>query len=384
MRKQIGWRPIWLAALMSAAFVLWTTSPRWLAREAPVLPPADPFWTEAQSSGLTQEELANIDIYNRAASATVNVTSTVLRQNWFFDVYPTSESGSGFLIDDQGRILTNHHVVKGGSQIQVTLLHDEASYDADLLAFDEASDLALIRIEPDKEIPYLTIGDSENLKVGQKVLAIGNPFGLEGTLTTGVISSLGRTIRDNDSLLEDMIQTDAAINPGNSGGPLLDSSGHVIGVNTAIYGPGGNIGIGFAMPISRVKPLLQFVLSDGSSRPAEPLGLRSLYLPTRLSNALELADQPGFLIVDVNRGSAAAEAGLRGADREVIVSNYRIPVGGDLIVAVDGRRVTHRRVMSQALSLKAGGDAVKLTIVREAREMDVTVKLRARSRGIRL
>ena len=379
MRQQIGWRPFWLAALMAASFVLWTTSPRWLGREAPKLPPADPFWTEAQSSGLTQEELADIDIYNRAASATVNVTSTVLRQNWFFDVYPASESGSGFLIDAQGRILTNHHVIKGGSEIQVTLLHDEASYDAELLAFDEANDLALIRIKADKEIPHLTLGDSENLKVGQKVLAIGNPFGLEGTLTTGVISSLGRTIRDNDSLLEDMIQTDAAINPGNSGGPLLDSSGHVIGVNTAIYGPGGNIGIGFAMPISRAKPLLEFVLSDGSSRPAEPMGLRSLFLPTRLSNALDLTDQPGFLVVDVNRGSAASEAGLHGADREVIVSNYRIPVGGDLIVAVDGRRVTHQRVMSQALSLKSGGDTVTLTIIREGREMDVTVKLRARS-----
>ena len=352
-----------------------------------MLPPADPFWTEAQSSRLTQEEIADIDIYNRAASATVNVTSTVQRQNWFFDVYPTRESGSGFLIDAQGRILTNYHVIKGGSrgsEIQVTLLHDEASYDAEVLAVDQANDLALIRIETDKEIPYLTLGDSENLKVGQKVLAIGNPFGLEGTLTTGVISSLGRTIQDDDSLLEDMIQTDAAINPGNSGGPLLDSSGHVIGVNTAIYGPGGNIGIGFAMPISRAKPLLEFVLSDGSSRPAEPMGLRSLFLPTRLSNALDLADQPGFLVVDVTRGSAAAEAGLRGADREVIVSNYRIPVGGDLIVAVDGRRVTHQRVMSQALSLKSGGDTVKLTIVREGREMDVTVKLRARSRGIRL
>ena len=387
MRQQIVWRPFWLAALMAASFVLWTTSPRWLGREAPMLPPADPFWTEAQSSRLTQEEIADIDIYNRAASATVNVTSTVQRQNWFFDVYPTRESGSGFLIDAQGRILTNHHVIKGGSrgsEIQVTLLHDEASYDAEVLAVDQANDLALIRIETDKEIPYLTLGDSENLKVGQKVLAIGNPFGLEGTLTTGVISSLGRTIQDDDSLLEDMIQTDAAINPGNSGGPLLDSSGHVIGVNTAIYGPGGNIGIGFAMPISRAKPLLEFVLSDGSSRPAEPMGLRSLFLPTRLSNALDLADQPGFLVVDVTRGSAAAEAGLRGADREVIVSNYRIPVGGDLIVAVDGRRVTHQRVMSQALSLKSGGDTVKLTIVREGREMDVTVKLRARSRGIRL
>jgi len=228
------------------------------------------------------------------------------------------------------------------------------------------------------------LGDSENLKVGQKVLAIGNPFGLEGTLTTGVISSVGRTIRDEDSLLEDMIQTDAAINPGNSGGPLLDSAGNVIGVNTAIYGRSGNIGIGFAMPVSRAKPLLEYVLSEGSSRPAEPMGLQSLYLPARLTNALELAEQPGFLIVEVSQDSAAAESGLRGADREVVVGNYRVPVGGDLIVAVDDRRVTHQRVMSQALSLKAGGDPIKLTIVRDGREMDVTVKLRARSRGIRL
>jgi len=369
---------------MAGAFVLWTTTPSWLERDAGPISQADPFWTEAQSNGLTADELSNIDIYSRASTATVNVTSTVLMRNWFFEVYPTSESGSGFLIDAEGRILTNYHVIKGGSKLRVTLLNDEASYEAEVLAADEANDLALIQIKPDKEVPFLTLGDSENLKVGQKVLAIGNPFGLEGTLTTGVISSVGRTIRDEDSLLEDMIQTDAAINPGNSGGPLLDSAGNVIGVNTAIYGRSGNIGIGFAMPVSRAKPLLEYVLSEGSSRPAEPMGLQSLYLPARLTNALELAEQPGFLIVEVSQDSAAAESGLRGADREVVVGNYRVPVGGDLIVAVDDRRVTHQRVMSQALSLKAGGDPIKLTIVRDGREMDVTVKLRARSRGIRL
>ncbi len=384
MRHRISWRPFWLAALMAGAFVLWTTTPSWLERDAGPISQADPFWTEAQSNGLTADELSNIDIYSRASTATVNVTSTVLMRNWFFEVYPTSESGSGFLIDAEGRILTNYHVIKGGSKLRVTLLNDEASYEAEVLAADEANDLALIQIKPDKEVPFLTLGDSENLKVGQKVLAIGNPFGLEGTLTTGVISSVGRTIRDEDSLLEDMIQTDAAINPGNSGGPLLDSAGNVIGVNTAIYGRSGNIGIGFAMPVSRAKPLLEYVLSEGSSRPAEPMGLQSLYLPARLTNALELAEQPGFLIVEVSQDSAAAESGLRGADREVVVGNYRVPVGGDLIVAVDDRRVTHQRVMSQALSLKAGGDPIKLTIVRDGREMDVTVKLRARSRGIRL
>ena len=384
MNRRASWRPLWLAALLAGAFVIWTTLPHWPPGAAgPVGEPA-PFWTEAQSSGLTQEELSTIEIYNQASKATVHVTSTVLMRNWFFDVYPRSETGSGFLIDASGRILTNYHVIKGGARIKVALLDDEANYDAEVLAFDEANDLALIQIKPGAEIPHLTLGDSENLKVGQKVLAIGNPFGLEGTLTTGVISSLGRSIRDEDSLLEDMIQTDAAINPGNSGGPLLDSAGNVIGVNTAIYGPGGNIGIGFAMPISRAKPLLKFVLSDGASRPAEPIGFESAYLDRRFSNALELPDQPAYLIVTVQRGSAADEAGLRGATREVQVGNYRVPWGGDVIIAVDGRAVTHRRVLSQALSLKAGGDTVKLTIIRDSREMEVTVKLRSASRGIRL
>ena len=375
---------MWLAAFFAGAFVVWTTLPHWPSDAPRPVRQPDPFWTEAQSSGLTQEELSNIEIYNQASKATVHVTSTVLMRNWFFEVYPRSETGSGFLIDSEGRILTNHHVIKGGAQIKVALLDDEANYDAEVLAFDEANDLALIQIKPDKDIPHLTLGDSEHLKVGQKVLAIGNPFGLEGTLTTGVISSLGRTIRDENSLLEDMIQTDAAINPGNSGGPLLDSGGNVIGVNTAIYGPGGNIGIGFAMPVSRAKPLLNYVLSDGASRPAEPIGFESAYLTSRFSKALELPDQPAYLVVNVDSGSAAAAAGLRGADREVRVGNYVVPWGGDVIVAVDGRKVSHRRVLTQALSLKAGGDSVTLTLIREGRETDVDVKLRPVSRRLRL
>jgi S1-C subfamily serine protease len=384
MKKRVNWRPLWLAAILAGAFVVWTTLPHWPPGVPEPLRRPAPFWTEAQSSGLTQEELSNIEIYNQASPATVHVTSTVLMRNWFFEVYPRSETGSGFLIDGEGRILTNHHVIKGGAQIKVALLDDETNYDAEVLAADEANDLALIQIKPDKNIPHLTLGDSEHLKVGQKVLAIGNPFGLEGTLTTGVISSLGRTIKDENSLLEDMIQTDAAINPGNSGGPLLDSAGNVIGVNTAIYGQGGNIGIGFAMPISRAKPLLNYVLSDGASRPAEPIGFESAYLTSRFSKALELPDQPAYLVVDVDGGSAAAEAGLLGASREVQVGNYRVPWGGDVIIAVDGRTVSHRRVLSQALSLKSGGDTVVLTVIREGREMDVAVKLRSASRGMRL
>ena len=384
MRNRITWRPFWLAAVLTAAFVAWTTSPRRTERDSDPLPPPDPFWAEAQSAGLTQEEQSNIDIYNRASAATVNITSTVLKRDWFLDVYPQQESGSGFLVDAEGRILTNNHVIAGNApQIEVTLLNNETRYPARVLAVDEGNDLALIQIEPKRDLPHLTLGDSGHLKVGQKVLAIGNPFGLDGTLTTGVISSLGRTIRDNQSLLEDMIQTDAAINPGNSGGPLLDSSGNVIGVNTAIYGPGSNIGIGFAMPISRAKPLLRYIQSDGKAHRPEPPGVETAFIQGRLARALDLPTT-GFLVVNVHRGTAAAEAGLRGAHRDIIRGNYRIPWGGDFIIEVDGRKVTHRRVLSQSMSLKQGGDALRLTIIRKGRQLEVTVKLRSASRALRL
>ena len=384
MRSRITWRPFWIAMLLAATFVLGTTSLRRKQPAGAPSPPADPFWTEVQSAGLTQEEQSNIEIYTRASAATVNITSTVLKRDWFFDVYPEKESGSGFIIDKEGRILTNHHVIGGNApQIEVTLLDDDTRYPAEVLASDEANDLALIQIKADRDLPHLTLGASEHLKVGQKVLAIGNPFGLDGTLTTGVISSLGRTIRDNQSLLEDMIQTDAAINPGNSGGPLLDSSGNVIGVNTAIFGPGSNIGIGFAMPISRAKPLLRYVLSDGKARRPESAGIETAWIPVRWARALDLPAS-GLLIIDVDRESAAAEAGLRGAQQEIRVGNYVIPWGGDFITEVDGRRVTHKRVLSQVLSLKQGGDPLQLRIIRNSKEQDVTVTLRSATRRFRL
>ena len=314
MSRRFRLRPFWLAAIVAVAFVLGTTSPDWMRPDRDTVAPA-PFWTEAQSTGLTQEERSNIDIYNRASPATVNITSTVLKRGWFFEMYPAEESGSGFLVDAEGRILTNHHVIKGDApQLEVTLA-DKSRHKAEVLATDEANDLALIQIKTDEPLEYLTLGHSDNLEVGQKVLAIGNPFGLEGTLTTGVISSLDRSIRTRDGVLETMIQTDAAINPGNSGGPLLDSSGNVIGVNTAIYGPGGSIGIGFAMPIGRAKPLLEYIASGGKSRQPQPIGLRHMFLPDRAAEALHLPSA-GLLVTEVRSDSAAHEAGLRGATRE--------------------------------------------------------------------
>jgi S1-C subfamily serine protease len=383
MKSRIGFRPFILAALLAAAFVWWTTTPGWITGERPALPTPDPLWTQAQTNGLTAEELSNIEIYNSSYAATVNITSTVMQQGWFFEVYPMEESGSGFLIDEKGHILTNNHVVSGDApQIEVTV-ENKNRFPAEILARDEANDLALIRIKADRELPFLKLGESDNLRVGQKVLAIGNPFGLEGTLTTGVISSIGRSIRNRDGVLEDMIQTDAAINPGNSGGPLLDSSGSVIGINTAIYGPGGNIGIGFAMPISRAKPLLEFVRSN-APQPA-PIGLETLFLEPRQAQALKLPPHAGYLVVTVEGGSAAAAAGVKGATREIVVGNYRVPWGGDYIIKVEGREVAHRRVLTQALSLKHGGDTVPLTVIRDGQETEVLIKLQnAPSRSLRL
>ena len=375
-------RAIFCGALVVFALLLWSTWPVQLSRVAPVVF-EEPFWTEADST-LNADELSNIEIYNRASPATVHITSTVLQRNWFLEVYPSESTGSGFLIDAEGRILTNFHVIQGSAELEVNPLTEDDGgnrYKATVLATDPANDLALIQIRPEAPMPFLALGDSDGVKVGQKVLAIGNPFGLEGTLTTGVISSTGRSIQDRSGVLKDLFQTDAAINPGNSGGPLLDSSGNVIGVNTAIYGPSGNIGIGFAMPINRAKALLRFV--KGGAQPPQDMGVEGFFLTRRWSRALRLPTT-GYLVTDVARGSAAAEAGLRGASRDIIVGNYRVPWGGDVIIEVDGAAVTDKTSMQQALSLKLAGDRVALRVLRGDAELELTVTLRGRNMGVRL
>ncbi len=375
-------RAIFCGALVVFALLLWSTWPVQLGRVAPVVFD-EPFWTEADST-LNADELSNIEIYNRASPATVHITSTVLQRNWFLEVYPSESTGSGFLIDAEGRILTNFHVIQGSAELEVSPLTEDDDgnrYKATVLATDPANDLALIQIRPEAPMPFLALGDSDGVKVGQKVLAIGNPFGLEGTLTTGVISSTGRSIQDRSGVLKDLFQTDAAINPGNSGGPLLDSSGNVIGVNTAIYGPSGNIGIGFAMPINRAKALLRFV--KGGAQPPQDMGVEGFFLTRRWSRALRLPTT-GYLVTDVAKGSAAAEAGLRGASRDIIVGNYRVPWGGDVIIEVDGAAVTDKTSMQQALSLKLAGDRVALRVLRGDAELELTVTLRGRNMGVRL
>jgi S1-C subfamily serine protease len=370
-------RPLVLSLLLVAGFVWFTTS-RWSPVQLQLKSPAK-LWTEpqsAQSAGLTSEENSNISIYRSASPATVNITSTVYQRDWFFQIYPVRESGSGFLIDADGRILTNYHVVSGRAPAIEVTLEDKSKYKARMLGYDRRNDMALIKIEPQgKKLHFLRLGDSDPLQVGQKVLAIGNPFGLEGTLTVGVISSLGRTIQDeNGARLEDMVQTDAAINPGNSGGPLLSSAGDVIGINTAIYGPGGNIGIGFAIPINRAKTMLADYSSRG--RVARPsLGITTSFLSADIAEAIGLPAQPGLLVQNVEPGSAADQAGLRGADREVAIGNYLIAIGGDYIIAVDGQAITSRYTLSRAIERKKAGDELRLTIIRGRRRLEVNVTL---------
>ena len=229
------------------------------------------------------------------------------------------------MISADGQILTNNHVVSGSSQVEVTL-PDQSTYKAEILDRDQVNDLALIKIEPKRKLGFLRLGDSDSIQVGQKVLAIGQPLGLDGTLTVGVISSLHRDIEgENNRKLEGMIQTDAAINPGNSGGPLLDSSGNVIGINTAIYGQNGNIGIGFAMPINKAKAMLEAIRSGKKIVPAGRLGVSVDYVPGDFAVRLSLPSTGGLLVEEVMRDSPAQRAGLHGYTHEVIVGNYQVP-----------------------------------------------------------
>jgi S1-C subfamily serine protease len=348
---------------------------------------ATKLWSEpsvAQSAGLSNDETNNVDIYKLAHPATVNISSTVYQRDWFMRLVPSGSIGSGFVINENGQILTNYHVVAGSDKLSVTLA-DKSKYEAVVLDKDPANDLALIQIKPRKKLPFLRLGDSEVLQVGQKVLAIGNPFGLEGTLTTGIVSSLGRTIRDEQgNELEGLIQTDAAINSGNSGGPLLDSKGAVIGINTAILGAAGNIGIGFAMPISRARRMLDDFQAGRGYAPPARIGVNILPVAGELAEALDLPAEGGLLVQNVIRGSSAWEAGIRAGEREVIIGNQPVLVGGDLIMAVEGKPIERSDAIPRALARKRAGDDLELTVFRRGKTTTVKVKLQSAGPSQRL
>jgi S1-C subfamily serine protease len=368
-------RPLAWAMMLVAGFVYVTSVSHWDFSRVRSM---GRMWSEPASAATSYspDEQNNIDIYKAARDATVNITSTTYVQNFFMQVFPQKGTGSGFIINPDGQILTNNHVVQGASQLTVKLANQK-EYKARVLARDPRSDLALIRIETSGKQPSLHLGESDNLVVGQKVLAIGNPFGFQGTLTTGIVSSLDRSIQTEDSQipLEGMIQTDAAINPGNSGGPLLDSHGNVIGINTAIYGQ-GNIGIGFAMPIDRAKTMLDEIQKTGKISLPAPLGIRTMYVAGDLADALHLPSSGGLLIQSVQDGSSAEEAGLRGpTDQAIVGGRYQIYIGGDFITAVEGRPVTGNETLQQGMAKKRGGEMLELTVIRNGKTQTVKVHL---------
>jgi S1-C subfamily serine protease len=327
------------------------------------------------------DERNNIDIYQKYGKGVVNITTTTLEYDFFLRPVPMeSGTGSGAIIDTQGHIVTNFHVVRNAQQLEVTL-PDKTKHEARVIGADPNNDLAVIQINaPNERYTAIPLGTSAGLQVGQKVLAIGNPYGLERTLTTGIISSLGRSIQaENGRIIEDIIQTDAAINPGNSGGPLLNSAGEIIGINTAIVAPaGGNVGIGFAIPVDTVKRITKDLITLGYV-PHAYLGVANwiaLQDVPWLADALRLNTDKGLMVVSVVPNSAAATGGIRGASEQVRVGRYIMPVGGDILLAFEGKTVNSPQEIAQEIDRHKPGDKVTVTVLRGGKKMDLQIVLR--------
>jgi len=328
-----------------------------------------------QVNALSPDEDINVKIYQEMSPGVVNITTTVVSYDFFFNPIPESGTGSGSVIDKKGHILTNYHVVEGARKLEVTLF-DGTKWEAKLIGADPGNDIAVIRINaPSEKLRPIPLGDSSNLKVGQKAIAIGNPFGLERTLTVGIVSSVGRTLRAvNGRLMRGIIQTDAAVNPGNSGGPLLDSSGRMIGITTAIFSPvGANIGIGFAIPVNTAKKIVPQLIEKGRvSRPW--LGITGQDINADMASLLKLPSS-GILVAKVEKGSPAEKAGIKGGKDAVMIGNLRIIVGGDLIVAIDGKPIKNMDQVVEEIESKEIGQSIELTVVRDRKQRIVKVKL---------
>ena len=298
------------------------------------------------------------------------------------DPFPQPEgataSGSGFVIDNEGHILTNAHVVQGAGDIRVTLGEDEEPVDAELVGRDTSTDVAVLQVDPgDAELHPLTLGSSSELQVGDPVVAIGNPFGLERTVTTGIVSALQRQIEaPNGFTISDVVQTDAAINPGNSGGALLDQNGQVIGINSQIAtaGGGGSVGVGFAVPIDTARDVANQILDTGEVEHAF-LGVSGTDVTQEIADALNLEVEEGALVQRVVPDGPADDAGLQAGDQQVAVDGQQIVAGGDVITAVDGEPVTAMEDVIAAVNTKQAGDEVTLQVNRDGETQDITVEL---------
>jgi S1-C subfamily serine protease len=347
-----------------------------LSTATPTPPPPTPTPAPTRVPSTPEESVNALQsqveaVYDQTSSAVVNITSVTYAFDFFFNPVPQEGTGSGFVYDEQGHIVTNYHVIENAEELSVTLADGE-TYSAEIVGEDPTNDLAVIRIDSESLARPVPLGDSDALRVGQFVVAIGNPFGLERTLTAGVISSLGRVIKGPDGrFIGEVIQTDAAINPGNSGGPLLDLSGRVIGVNSQIVSPSqANAGVGFAVPSNTVHRVVPELIARGSY-PHPWLGIEPISLTTERARIFRQAgmDVPvdkGVLVLEVTRGGPADEADIRGGDRFVRIGRYRVPLGGDIITAINGEPIADYQDLTVYLETQTQvGDTVSVTIIRD-------------------
>ena len=326
------------------------------------------------------DEQENIRIYEKSSRAVVNISNIAVNYDFFYRAIPAeSGSGTGFIIGESGIIVTNYHVVENAGKLVVTLSNN-SQWPGKLIGADPNNDLAIVRIQaPVDSYDILEFSNSNDIVVGQKVLALGNPFGLRQTLTTGIISALGRTIAAKNGIkIEGIMQTDAAINPGNSGGPLLDSEGKVIGINTAIIGSAGSVGIGFAVPSNTALRILPDLLEYGYVR--RPwLGIEPI--TTVYLRRIGIDVPEGLLIDRVVIGASANQAGLRGASRTVKVGRYKVPWGGDIITHINGSPVFTMEDLAQQIETRKSGDEVTISYIRKESVDSVIVKLVLRPRS---
>ena len=373
-------RRIILVALLVGAFVYLTSNKSFLGRDRTLLlntvEHVAPFaLTEADAQpAFTPQEQNNISVYKRVLPSVVNVTSSALAFDFFYGVVPQQGQGSGFILSKDGQILTNYHVIEDAQKVEVTL-SDKHKYAAQIILQDQAHDVALLQIKAANLTPAV-LSQSRGLEVGQTVYAIGNPFGLNGTMTTGIISSI-RSVREPGGVpIENAIQTDAAINPGNSGGPLLNAHGDVIGMNTLIASNGAeqSSGIGFAIPVDTIKALLSDFTKYGRIR-RPSLGIVSLAIGPGLAQQMGLPADNGVLIQQTVAGGAAERAGLRGGSQRAYLGNTPIYLGGDLIVAIDSTPIANTQDISEVMDEHNTGDTVTVTFFRDRRRMSLPVTL---------
>jgi S1-C subfamily serine protease len=383
---------IWALAILALLFISVALSLPGVAALSSTATPASASSTvtTAPTEGAFDEQQAAyalqtliIDVYDNASPAVVNITNRSTVYYRFMGAVPEEGTGSGFVYDDEGHIVTNYHVIENAEELLVTLASGQ-TYQADVVGSDPTNDLAVIRINASKDLPeLLTLGDSNDLRVGQFVVAIGNPYGLQQTLTTGVVSALGRVIEspEDNRFIGEAIQTDAAINPGNSGGPLLDLSGRVIGVNSQIISPSGaSSGIGFAVSANTVQRVVPQLITRGYYTHAW-LGAEMVPLTGSTTQVLreagaEVPVESGLLVLTTTAGGPADRAGIQGGSLWLRLGRYQLPVGGDVITAIDGQPIDDLQALTVYLELKtAVGDTVELTIARGKGELVVPVTL---------